>query len=289
MPSKRRSGQPMSPGVKFVVCHDTANPNSTADQNVRYFNSTPNPPPKQVASALLFVDDQQILEKRYSPVIPEKAWHVSLRPPQRQSVFGYDANDAAIGVEYCYGSKINADAAYDKYVWVIAYACWKFGLDPRTQITGHCFLDPPPRKTDPVEALGFSRRTYDQLLKDIVTEYETCAGATLPPLTGPVGAVRVTMKANVRKGEPRQRAPVVQVVSVGTVLQSAAFTATGDLDQRQSRAGTAGRRQLHLVGAPLARRSLALRLPRLRRLGSRWCGAKPRRRRPHRFRDAGAR
>ena len=131
-------------------------------------------------------------------------------------------------MEYCFGTNINSADAYAKYVWVIAYACSKFGLDPRTQITGHTFLDPPPRKTDPVSGLAFSRRTYEQLLRDIVSEYEECSGVTLAALTGPVGQVRVTMTVNVRRGEPRQRAPVYQVATVGTVLQSVAFVKTGD-------------------------------------------------------------
>jgi hypothetical protein len=36
------------------------------------------------------------------------------------------------------------------------------------------------------------------------------------------------MKLNVRKAEPRQRAAVHQVASVGTVLTSVAFVDTGD-------------------------------------------------------------
>jgi N-acetylmuramoyl-L-alanine amidase len=227
VPSRRRSQLPMSPGVRFIVCHDTANPGSTAAQNVRYFNSTPNP--KHVSSAHIFVDDKEIIE--CIPALtgnPEKAWHVLYDRPNDNLIFGLDSNDAAIGVEYCYGPKIDADAAYAKYVWVVAFACWKFGLDPRTQITGHCFIDPPPNKSDPVEGLGFSRRTYEQLLRDIVTEYETCAGVQLPLLTGPIGQVRVTMKLNVRKGEPHQRAPVQQVVNPGTLLQSVDFTNAGD-------------------------------------------------------------
>ena len=60
LPSRRRPAIPMSPGVKFVVCHDTDNPGSTAAGNVKYYNSTPTP--DQVASAHLFVDDKEIIE-----------------------------------------------------------------------------------------------------------------------------------------------------------------------------------------------------------------------------------
>lgn len=227
LPSKRRPTLPMSPGVKFIVCHDTGNPGSTAANNVKYYNSTPNP--KQVASAHIFVDDKEIIE--CIPALtgpPEKAWHVLYNKPNDNLFFGHNANDAAIGIEYCYGSKIDADEAYRKYVWVIAFVCFKHKLDPRIQITGHTFLDPPPRKTDPVSGLAFSLRTYDQLLRDIVAEYEICSGESLDTLTGPVGEVRVTMKVNIRKGEPRQRAPVHQIAAVGTILNSAAAVNTGD-------------------------------------------------------------
>ncbi len=227
VPSRRRSTQPMPHGVKFVVCHDTGNPNSTAANNVKFYNNTPNANP--TASAHLFVDHKEIIE--CIPALtgsPEKAWHVLYDRPNDNLFFGYDANDAAIGIEYCYGTSIDADEAYRKYLWVIAYACSKFGLDPRTRITGHTFLDPPPRKTDPVSGLAFSRRTYDQLLRDIVTEYEECTGQPLEKLPEVTGEVRVTMKVNVRKGEPRQRAPLHQVVGVGTILKSVSSVDTGD-------------------------------------------------------------
>ena len=49
----------MSPGVKFVVAHDTGNPNSTAGQNVAYYEQSRN---ELSASAHLFVDDREIIE-----------------------------------------------------------------------------------------------------------------------------------------------------------------------------------------------------------------------------------
>ncbi len=228
LPSRRRPTTRMAPGVKFIVCHDTGNPQSTAANNVRYYDTTPNP--ERVASAHIFVDDREILE--CIPALtgpPEKAWHVLYDRENDNLFFGYNANDAAIGIEYCYGTNINANEAYAKYVWVIAYCCHRFGLDPRTQITGHTFLDPPPRKTDPVTGLAHSRRTYEQLLRDVVAEYEECAGVTLAPLVGPVaGKVRVVMKTNIRRGEPRLRAPVHQVVQVGTELDCTGSVTTGD-------------------------------------------------------------
>ena len=88
-------------------------------------------------------------------------------------MFGCDANDATIGVEYCYGSNINSNEAYKRYIWVMAYICYKFNLDPKKSIVGHFILD-PGRKSDPRSGLLDSQRTYEQMLKDVVTEYEDC-------------------------------------------------------------------------------------------------------------------
>jgi hypothetical protein len=38
----------------------------------------------------------------------------------------------------------------------------------------------PHRKTDPTTGLAYSRRTYEQLLRDIVLEYKECSGENLP-------------------------------------------------------------------------------------------------------------
>ncbi len=99
-PSKRRSGLAMSPGVRFVVAHDTGNPNSSAAANVKYYENSAQ---EQSASAHLFVDDHEILECIPAVLgVPEKAWHVLYNTPTDNQLFGFNANDAAIGVEYCY-------------------------------------------------------------------------------------------------------------------------------------------------------------------------------------------
>ena len=139
-PSKRRSGLRMSPGVRFIVAHDTGNPGSTAANNVSYYERSRN---EISASAHLFVDDKEIIE--CVPALtdtPEKAWHVLYKVQTDDQMYGVNANDAAIGIEYCYGRNIDADAAYDKYVWLTAYAAHRFGLDPAADIVGHFFLDP---------------------------------------------------------------------------------------------------------------------------------------------------
>jgi len=170
--TKRRSGLFISPTVKFIVAHDTGNPKSTAKGNVAYYENTNN---DAYASAHIFVDDKEIIE--CIPAIttdkPEKAWHVRYNMTKDNELYGFEANDVAIGVEYCYGDNINSDEAYKRYIWVIAYICFKYKLDPRVVIVGHHLLD-PGRKSDPVSGLKYSNRSYEQLLKDIVTEYETC-------------------------------------------------------------------------------------------------------------------
>ncbi len=215
--TKRRSGAHIAK-VKFVVAHDTGNPTSTARGNVQYYENTNN---EDSASAHLFVDDKEIIE--CIPVFSgpaEKAWHVLYNVTTDNRLYGANANDAAIGVEYCYGGNINADEAYNRYIWVLAYVCHLFELDPATSIVGHFFLD-PQRKTDPVTGLAKSRRTYDQLLKDVVTEYNECIGHPLAePIFQPeAGEAISTVKLNIRKGMPNAKVEIVRTVLSGTKLK----------------------------------------------------------------------
>lgn len=226
-PSKRRSGLSVSPGIRFVVAHDTGNPTSTAHQNVRYYENSRN---EQSASAHIFVDDRNIIE--CIPALtgpPEKAWHVLYNVPTDDQLYGHNANDAAIGVEYSYGGNIDADEAYRKYLWVIAYACFQFKLNPKLDIVGHFILD-PRRKTDPVTGLAHSRHTYEQLLRDVVHEYEECSGAQAPPVVVPPkqGTVTTTVRLNLRKGQPNSRVPIVQTFPVGSKLDHVDWTDRGE-------------------------------------------------------------
>ncbi len=227
-PSKRRSGRLIAPGVKFIVAHDTGNPGSTACGNVAYYERSRD---EVSASAHIFVDDKEIIE--CIPVFggaPEKAWHVLYGVPTDNALYGYDANDAAIGIEYCYGENINADEAYRKYIWIMAYICHTFGLDPKTSVVGHFFLD-PARKTDPVTGLAKSRRTYEQLLANIVEEFAACSqsgySAPIPQIHSQKGSARTSVKLNIRK-LPKITSDVIQVVPAGTVLQYIGWTANGD-------------------------------------------------------------
>jgi len=235
-PSKRRSGLLIAPGVKFVVAHDTGNPRSTADGNVNYYERSRN---DESASAHIFVDDKQIIE--CIPALtapPEKAWHVLYRVDTDNRMYGHNANDAAIGVEYCYGDNIDADEAYRKYVWTIACICHTFGLDPSTSVVGHAFLD-PSRKTDPGSGLAKSRRSYEQLLRDVPAEHQACLApsggstAVVSAAPGPVrieqsGIVQIAMKLNLRKGRPSRMAEVTQVVLPGTRIPYAGWVTDGE-------------------------------------------------------------
>lgn len=228
-PSKRRSGIKMTDAVRFIVAHDTGNEGSTAVNNVAYYERSRD---EMSASAHIFVDDKIILE--CVPVLtapPEKAWHVRYNVPIDDKLYGIQANDAAIGVEYCFGANIDADEAYRRYVWVIAYACYKYNLDPAISVTGHFILD-PARKTDPVTGLARSRRTYDQLLADIVTEYVECTKNggqfIISGMRDEMGTVTATVKLNLRQGAPSTRAPVAGLILPGTTVSYVGVTDEGD-------------------------------------------------------------
>lgn len=169
-PSLRRPGIPADP-IRFMVAHDTGNPSSTAAGNVIYYESSKN---VMEASAHIFVDDKQIIE--CIPFLtgkPEKAWHVVYSVTTDNAMFGVDSNDAAGGVELCYGGNIDMEEAYKRYIWVLAYSCWKFGLDPTIHVTGHFILD-PARKVDPMNALTLMGKSFQQLIIDILNEYNEC-------------------------------------------------------------------------------------------------------------------
>jgi N-acetylmuramoyl-L-alanine amidase len=169
-PSKRRPMIPLDK-CKFLVAHDTGNPGSTASGNVSYYEKSRN---DMEASAQIFIDDKQIIECiPFLTAHPEKAWHVVYNTPIDNKLFGVDANDVAGGVELCYGGNIDLEEAYKRYIWYLAYACYRFGLDPSTKITGHHILD-PLRKTDPMNALKLLGKSFDCFIRDVVNEYHEC-------------------------------------------------------------------------------------------------------------------
>lgn len=164
--SKRRSGLKMN-GVRFVVLHDTGNPNSTAQNNVTYYTNSCN---ETEASAHIFVDDKEAIMCIPCLDSPEKAWHVLYNKPYDNQIWGCDANDNAIGVELCYfpNDKTRSLKAYQNYIEIVAYLMdfHKIGV----KCSGHEQLD-PQRKTDPSNALKYIGKTYNNLVSDITSEY----------------------------------------------------------------------------------------------------------------------
>jgi N-acetylmuramoyl-L-alanine amidase len=164
--SRRRSGRRIA-RVRFLVAHDTGNPGASADAHARNYRNNPNPPPTRTSSAHLFVDDEEIVETIPAlTTTAEQAFHVRDSRPLDNQLYGVDANQGAIGVEYCYGGAIDADAAYERYVWLLAALCDQFGLDPTRDIVSHQLLD-PARRSDPNDGLNRSGRNYDRLLLDV--------------------------------------------------------------------------------------------------------------------------
>lgn len=155
----------------FFVAHDTGNPGATADNHYTYFNNLTD----RSASAQVFIDDERILE-----IIPtgtgidpaEKAWHVLYNVTTDNDRFGFDANDAALGVELCYGGRITFTEAYKRFVWYLAYCCDKWGKNPSTHIASHKQLD-PGRKSDCEQALKAGGKTFKGLINDVAAEMAT--------------------------------------------------------------------------------------------------------------------
>ncbi|UUZ82565.1 N-acetylmuramoyl-L-alanine amidase [Paenibacillus sp. P26] len=153
-PSRRRPHLPLD-RCRFMVAHDTGNPGSTASANVDYYATTAN---DMSASAHLFVDDREIIECIPFLTAPaEKAYHVLYNVTTDNARYGADANDAAGAVELCYGTGIDLQEAYKRYIWVLAYACYTYGLNPYTDVAGHYMLD-PARRTDPLRAAQTARQ-----------------------------------------------------------------------------------------------------------------------------------
>ncbi|MDM5153293.1 N-acetylmuramoyl-L-alanine amidase [Bacillus sp. DX1.1] len=213
VPSKRRSGLQMEK-VAFVVAHDTGNPNATAAQNVLYYERSCN---EMSASAHLFVDDRDIIE--CIPALtakPEKAWHVRYDVPGDNNRFGQNANDAAIGVELCYGTsgKIDNEEAYTRYVSVIAYICNRFSLHPSVSLISHKELD-PSRREDPHTAFAYMGKSWGEFVQDVMREFE----GTSPAVTVRTGIVEIVADSlNVRK-EASFTARIVKVVHKGERYQ----------------------------------------------------------------------
>jgi N-acetylmuramoyl-L-alanine amidase len=154
----------------FLVAHDTGNPGATADNHFNYFQTLIN----RSASAQVFIDDKKILEiipTGTGPDPAERAWHVLYNVTTDNKLYGDDANDIALGVELCYGGKINTLDAYKRFVWYLAYCCDMWKLNPLTHIPSHKQLD-PTRKSDVDQALKTIGKTLKDLLYDVAREMQ---------------------------------------------------------------------------------------------------------------------
>lgn len=154
-----RSGERIN-NVRFIVSHETANNNASAEDHYRYFNGHPG-----TVSAHTFIDSEKVLE-----IIPlwEKAWHVNFAVPTDNQLFGADANDAAIGVELCRTGDFNK--SFDRYVWYHAYLCHKFSLDPSKHIVAHSRLD-PNRRSDPESFFRQKGVTWNNFINHVTDYY----------------------------------------------------------------------------------------------------------------------
>ena len=220
VPSRRRPGRRMNPGVRFVVAHDTANPGADAMAHARWYRRDPNPA-SSPSSAHIFVDDVAIVETVPAlTAAAEQALHVRESPLHDDRLYGFQANAAAVGVEYCYGSGIDAAAAYARYTWVLAKLCHVHGLDPARAIVGHMILD-PARRHDPSSALTLSGHSYAGLLVDVVNVYRDCVGAD-DEMVGSAairaGTVRTTVNLRVRAA-PSSQSAVVRTLGPDTSLE----------------------------------------------------------------------
>lgn len=171
-------------GVKFGTLHDTGNPDSTAQGNVNYYKNSSS----VLASAHVFIDDKDII---ICIPLNEKAWHVLYNVTTDNAIYGDDANDISIGIELSYfpNDKKRTEEAYKKYVWFSAWLANNYKFNPRNFI-GHNKLD-PKRKVDPMNALNILGKSYNQLLEDIVKEYEECnkvvsVASDTPPILKPI-------------------------------------------------------------------------------------------------------
>ena len=162
--TKRRPGLKLL-GVKFIVCHDTGNPNSTAMGNVNYYIKSAN---EITASAHVFIDDKEVI---CCIPLDEKAYHVRRIVTTDNALYGVDAIDWSLGIELCYfpSDILRSKAAYFKYVAYIAELCKNFTLSLPDALVGHYKLD-PARRADPLNAFRYINKTWEQFIEDVKNE-----------------------------------------------------------------------------------------------------------------------
>lgn len=164
----RRPGKKLRQGKpEFLVAHDTGNPNSTAQNNVDYYENTHNIQ-QGIASAHIFVDDKEAI---ICIPVTEVAYHVLPSTTIDNAWYGVDANDGAAGVEICYfTNKTRSQKSLDNGARVLAYLAEYWGIDYKTEMPGH--QDIQYDKSDPGNALqasGYGHATSN--LDSIVAKY----------------------------------------------------------------------------------------------------------------------
>lgn len=168
---KLRKGKP-----EFLVAHDTGNPNSTAQNNVDYYENTYNIQ-QGIASAHIFVDDKEAI---ICIPVDEVAYHVLPSTPTDNYWYGVNANDGAAGTEISYfdtsfglsakEAKEKTLKSLDNGARVLAYLAEFWKIDYKTKMPGH--QDIQADKQDPGNALaaaGYSRSTSN--LDKMVAKY----------------------------------------------------------------------------------------------------------------------
>lgn len=162
----RRSGIPIN-GVEFLVIHDTGG-NGTARNNVDHYKNTVN---SMQASAHAFVDDVQwIICVPYT----EKVWGVRYDVTTDNKLFGRDANDYALQIEFCSTDTGSFDnqKAYKNLVTGVAELCKTYGLIPKKHLVQHSKLD-PTRRTDPEHAFNRFGMTWERFIADVTNMVDT--------------------------------------------------------------------------------------------------------------------
>lgn len=161
LPLGRQTNRPGTPiTVRGIVSHRTANRKADARAHREYFGSA-----YRAASAHAFVDSERILQ-----IIPweEMAWHAG-----SVTADGWllgSPNGWAIGIELCEDHPYLSDEgkeAWRRYVWLHAYLCAKYGLNPRRDIYGHFEIDPVNRSVDPIGLFA-----WDPFIEQVASVWE---------------------------------------------------------------------------------------------------------------------
>lgn len=166
---------------EFGVAHEVGNPGVGVDAHYSFYNRK-----EYWASVHAFVDDKKI--GLFVP-FDETVHGVRYNLTTDNNIFGEDANDNAIHVELCSGGDIDFAQAYDRYVWLWAYICKKYGWnDVNDRLIGHYRLD-PSRRTDPMNAFEPNGITWNEFINDVQHYVNNWDGGTVAIGNGAVHTI----------------------------------------------------------------------------------------------------